>query len=737
MTMEAPRTRGIESGLAFDETDCRRIIAEAWGRFTGQPVTGQTGNNNSRAPGFFGLTQRRRWHLYKLPQADPVLPTAMGEYPLYQSDLLRQKHWEMTSRLTENRFRIEATGGDNTEGARKVADRAEWVLTYGAQSIQERTGVDWQMALAEAVDAYGVGILHYRIAPELTAQTPDDKYLDDLPDDKVSAKRYMLTSESVGGDTSKGKYRETAAALQERAKLAKARAPFPFHVEVVAPDQIAFIEDESSLPGSGMAVHVKDVGIIDYNGQLSKDGLRLIASKQRGGTIKLSMEEFDPASKVALERPAPTGGQLPSVAGWKQRVSIAYVWTRAECYELAAPSMMSGASDTIINSTEWVIVKAYRHGYGRVPYVRAFASQEYNEWDPALRYQPALAGLYAAKPQYDYTRALEMCISTEIAIKKYFITQDVGSPPALEGDEEGDQVLLTRDSAQAQALPPGAHLEAVGPDDMSPAFVRSREIEQEEYAKAAAPTGATDITATTQPWNIRLGQSQANAYPAQLLLSIAKALAEMIRSWVDVAAKPVDDGGLGVGLYVPTQRVGDDGKSMTGKLNMAEAVGMEPDDWDGIWIDVDIDSVSSAERIAQTQTDLEILNNPIHVMTPEQFVTDALGIQDATGHMQTVQAHYAIEPTLQGLIQQEIAKHYGSRFIVGADGVTVGPDGKQTDPMAVLAANGVKPVPPPQGPAPGAPVSTPPPPGGMGGQAAMPPLPALSGNGAPPMPGLS
>lgn len=709
----------------------QNIIQESWSRYTGQPSTSQSSNNNARAPGFFGLTQRRRWHLFKMEQADPVLPVELGAYPRYQSDLLRQKHWEMCSRLLENRFRIEATAGDDTENARKTADRAEWVMTYGTQSIQERTGVDWQAALAEGLDAYGVGILHWRIAPELTAGTPDDRYSDD--DASASDKAYTLTSESVGGDKTKGKYRETAASVQRRAAVAKARAPFPYHVEVVAADQVAFIEDESYRPGPGIVVHVKEVGIIDYNGQLAKEGLRLTTSSTDGQTIKLAMEEFDPKSAVAMERPAPTGGQLPSVAGWKQRIAVCYVWTRDECYELASASLMTGASDSMVQSTSWLIVKAYRHGYGRVPFTRAYATVEYNEWDPALRYQPALAGLYATKPQYDYTRALEQRIATEHAIQKYFITQDPNAPPVLEGDEEGDQIVLSRDSAQAQMLAPGADLKAAPNPDLSPAFIRERELQGEEFAQASPPTGHTEISATTQPWNIRLGQSQANAYPQQLLLSIAKALAEMIRNMVEVAAKPADEGGLGVPLFVPTQRTDEQGKPMAGKVNMAAAVGMEAADWDGVWLDITIDSVSSAERMAQTQTDLELLNNPIHVMTPEQFVTDALGVQDATGHMAEVQAHYAIEPTIQGLIQQEVAKHYGSRFIVGADGVIIGPNGQQADPSQVLAQNGVQPV---QPPAPD-PTSLPTPIGGMTDQPNMPALPAMNGNGAVPIPGMA
>ncbi len=107
---------------------------------------------------------------------------------------------------------------------------------------------------------------------------------------------------------------------------------------------------------------------------------------------------------------------------------------------------------------------------------------------------------------------------------------------------------------------------------------------------------------------------------------------------------------------------------------------------------MDISPTSSAERVTQTQLDLTLLNNPIHVMTPEQFVDDALGIQDATGHMKEVDAYYAITPFMQGLTDQTLSTYYGSKVLVGADGVMANGLGQKVDPTQALAMNGVTPV---------------------------------------------
>lgn len=716
--------------MLFQESDLGGIIAEAWSRYTGQPTTMSVGAN-WRSPGLFGLIQRRRAHLFKLPTADPVLPDVLGEYPHYQSDFLRQKHWEMVARLLENRFTFDCTGAPGRSQDREMADRAEWVLTYGAAQIQERTGVDWQRALAEAASAYCYGILHYRIAPELSTATPNAAYLDAMPEGS-DAKRYQKTEESVGGDPSKGKYRETAQSVQERTAIAKSRAAFPIHVEVVAPDQVAFIDDDSGEPGPGMVVWVREVGIIDYNGKLAKEGLRL-SSKQDGESIRLVLENIEKTSGVGQERPSPVGGtdMAPSIAGWKQRVALACVWTRGEYYETVAPSMVSGGSEMIVAQAEWVLIKAKKHGYGRCPFVRAYATVEENEWDPALRYRPALDGTYASKSAFDYTRALHDRIATQRGIQKYFIEQDVNAPPTLAGDEEGDSLILTRDSAAAQVLPPGQELKPVATPDMDSAFVRMLEIQTEELKESAPPTGQTPISATSQPWNLRIGQVMANAYPALLLNNISKAIVEMMRNIAEVAAKPAEEGGLGFALVAPGFSKGARGIKQVSRS--AKPLTMEPADWEGIWIDVNISPVSSAERVTQIQLGQQLLASPIHVSTPEHFVSDDLGVQDATGYLREVDAFWAIQPFMQGITNQTLSEYYGAKVLVGADGSMANGLGQAVDPNALLAQNGVK-----AASVPGSDVTGVEPSGAPDNMPSpvMPALPTLSGSGAGPVPGM-
>ena len=690
----------IESGLAFNEQECINLIGESWGRFLGEaPSASQAKNVN--APGFFGMTQLRRSMLFKRPLTDPELPEEVGEFPRFQTDIIRQKYEEMVSRCMENQFRVECLPGSPRFKDKERSDKAERIFTYGAADMQSRTQVDWQKALIQGATAFGMGVLHWQMRPEYSAETPDAKYRDEP---EVG---YLPTEEIVGGDKSKGKYRESAKSVSDRAKLAKSRHPLPYHVEVVAADQIAAIWDESPRPGPGIVVHVKEVGLLDYTGKLMSDGLRIdMVNGSKGPEIAIS--DTDPKSGMGLERPAPSSSFIePSYAGWQTRVALAFVWTRDECYELVSPTLLAAGQQDITTSTNWKLVKAYKHGYGCCPFTFAFASVEQGEFDPALRFRPALDGLYQSAPLYNYTRALETVEATQIVLKRYFMTQDPNAPPVLQGDEEGDQVTMTRDSSQAQMLPPGADLKALGPDDLSPAFVRLRELLHQELGEASPPTGVTEITGTTQPWTARLGQAQANSYPAMLLKSVADALAFMFRNWAECARKPVEEGGLGYGLYVPgvTDKRGE----------FAEPVGLDPEEWDGIWIDVVIDPVSQAERVTGIQLGIQILNNPIPVMTPDQFVSESMGVQDATTHMQEVDAWQASLPWKQRLYQQGLAKKYGSRVVVGAGGVMVDSTGAEQSPVDVLASKGITPVAADKGNS-SAPGSTP----------AMPALPALS-----------
>lgn len=716
----------VAEGLAFDENSCRSIISEAISRYTGQP--GNTQANSWRAPGLFGLVQRRREILFKLGAADPVLPPEVGEFPRFQSDLPRQKYNELVSRLLENPFTIECAPASNLKKDRDRADVAERVLSFGVQRMQESSRVNWQRALAQGLVGQYAGILHWRIEPEIGVKTPDARYADDV--DPEDADSYDETSTIPGADSTKGKYREKPTVVAERAKLAKARGPLPIHVEVVAPDACAPIWDESSLPGPGIVVHVKDVGLIDYNGALAKDGLRITATAGRGrnATVKLALEDYAPESEVSIERPAPNSPELPSITGWKQRVSVAYVWTRSEVYELVSPQLLASGQQTLIDSAGWTLVKGAPHGYGRCPFVWAYGDVNESEWDPALRWRPAIDGLYQMAPQYNYTRAMEMVTAQKLALQTVFMTQDPNAPPVMAGDEEGDSTVLPQDSGAAQVLPPGADLKSVGPTDISAGFVRSRELAGEEFEASAPPTGSTEITATTQPWTARLGQSQANAYPALLLKGVADALAEMFRSWVETFAKDTKEGGLGYGLYVPgTVKVDD--KDVT---DFSQAVGLEPAEWQGIWVDVKISDVSSAEQVTQQQLGLQLLNNPIPILTPEQYVGDWMGVEDATGHMRAVEAYTATMPWKPKLLQQELAKRWGPRVVTAAGGQLVGIDGNAMEPDAVLAQNGIRPAnpnPTPQAP-PGAGIAPPPSPN-------MPALPTLAGQGVAPMGGLA
>jgi hypothetical protein len=724
--------------FALDEEDVRRVIKEVWSRFVGQQVNAGQVAGSRTAPGLFGLIKRRREHLFKLPQADPILPAEMGEYPKYQSDIIRSTHSELVSRLLENKFRVVISANPDTDKSRSIADRAEWVLTYGATQLQERSRRDWQKALAEGASGYCYGTLKCTLTD--LADADDYGYAESLPSDPKERKKWQLTKDAVGGEASKGKYREKPGTVLDRSKLSRAKQGLPFHVEVVVPDSTAFIEDESDDPGDAIEVQIKEVGLIDYNGKLAADGLKLKLAAGPDGKAKLTLEDFAPETEVGLERQSPVG-QMPSVAGTQHRIAMAEVWTRKEYYEMVSPTLVTGTGEVVIGDADWTLVKQEKHPYQQPPYFRAGATIEENEFDPALKWRPALDGLYNQKPMYDFSRALEMRISTQYAVKSWFIEQMPGTVPQLQGDEEGDSMELVRDANIAKSLPAGAKLVAAETGDLNAAFIRSRELQGEELAAAKPPTGTAPIEATTQPWTANFMLSTSNAYPGMILTEIDRTLVGMIRMMVDVMSKPVEEGGLGVGVYVNGWRLDADGNKV---VDPTAVIGMEPEEWSGLWIDVVTDKVSGAMRNTQTQVDLGLLNNPVKVMTPEMFVANTLGVQDATSYMRDVEAYWAIQPMMEGLMRQQLSKTYGTKVVVAADGAFVGSQGQQMDSHQVLGMNGVRPVTPGSPPQPGGGTG----PGGGGGagggigvqtMVGLPGLPPLQGSpaaGVPSQPGM-
>jgi hypothetical protein len=148
---------------------------------------------------------------------------------------------------------------------------------------------------------------------------------------------------------------------------------------------------------------------------------------------------------------------------------------------------------------------------------------------------------------------------------------------------------------------------------------------------------------------------------------------------------------------------------------------------------VNISPVSSAERVTQIQMGQQLLVSPVHVTTPEMFVGDDLGVQDASGHMREVDAYWAIAPFMQGLTNQALSEYYGKKVLVGADGSLANGMGEMVDPNAVLAQNGVNAAPQQQG----SDVSGMEPSGAASNlpAPAIPALPPLTGAGAAPLPG--
>ena len=720
----------IESDVTFSEDEIISLSRDLWGRFEGTADSSVSLGLDS-GNGIHSIMQLRRQHRFKLPEANPQLPFELGTQPNYQSDLPRQKSEEFTARCLENRFLIEIDSSIGSDVSRKTAAKAEWLLTYGATSMQERSRRDWQKALVQGACDMGFGVIHWRKASDMYPVPPDYEYCDEMPSTPAKASRFQPVEEAVGGDKKKGKFRETPDSLEARMNAAKAVAPFPWNVEIPTPDSVAFQYDTSQRPGPAIFMWVKEVGILDYNKEISGDNARLVTNSSRDGSeVRVTLEQLRPGSGIELETAAPVGN-TPSVMGWSAKVGMCSVWTREEYYELVSPRIITGTGVSL--GDDWILVKAMKHGYGRVPFAIACASVNENENDPALRYKPALDGIYQLKPIYDFHRSLETSIAIRSAQRRYYISTQPGTAPVIGGDDEGDPIDLQRDSEMAERLAPGERMEAVSEPDLNPAFVRNRELAGEELVAASPSTGKSPIGTDTRPWAIRLGQAQENAYPTMVMTEVDRALQEMFENWVDVMAKPVEEGGLGVGVTVWGEK-SENGKA-TGKPSKSAYVTMEPEEWEGLWVSVNTNPVSSAEQTTKLQMGIELLNNPMKIRTREMFVSEDLGVEDAPGYMQDVYAEEAIIPFLKQIITQRMAKKYGSIVVVGADGTMVGPGGVAIQPGDALKMKGWT-----QPPAPGGPTA-PAPQGSNPLQAAQPPtnmnnMPALNAPGVAPLPGM-
>ena len=547
-----------------------------------QRILDQLGAGRGPARGplsrFDALHQRirtREAHLYNAPEADPRFGAPWEDAKPWQSDIARRSWSQLRDRLTEHPFRIhveppeEPPGGDPR--ARHAANDLERVFEHGLQLVQERAGFSIQNDLAYAQVCLCYGVLHW--------QRADDR----LP-----------TAASRSGETRRER--------RERGRRASARAGFPWQIEVVRPDQFAFIEDRSAENGLALAVVVRETALGPYREALrGQDGLRIAADPHA--------PPDRPRLRIGPEREAPQPDE-PSGGGWGDRVRVASVWTRDEYYELAAPSSAGGGS------SQWALVKAAEHAYEMPPFAIAAADVNHHP-DPVRRWEPALEGVYRVKPLFDRERSLGRFLAEQAAIPLFWVQLASG---AWELDESGARVELSADAAAARTLPEGATLHKVD-FELESAFVEFLRMSAEELDAAAPDTGAFapgEVGPNTQPHTLNILLGARNAQVLRLKQRQAEAVRTMLRNMALVMSKPLEDGGFGEPVWVFA-------KSRSGQLLERTVVGVDPADIPSLDIEVRIDPWSQSQRIAIQEHGRARLNDPLDPLDQRTYLEQYIG----------------------------------------------------------------------------------------------------------------
>lgn len=616
------------------------------------------------------LIKQRDHHFYNAPEVDQRLPPPYERVEPYQTDIIRRTWVQAKGRMTENPWRVRVVPPSETTTAKNDANELETVLQRGVELVEDRMGLDIQGDLTDGQWLHCYGVLHWQKAMDVW-----DKF--------------KLISDDA-----------TEEQLESNAHD-KARAGFPFYIEVIRPDMFAFGEDRNVRNRMAYALVLRTVPMVEYKSSLKRaDGL-VLSLNEVNSKIAIYEEQDSPSD----EDPSHTD------RGWSNEVQVAHFWTRDEFYECVR------ASGT--KQTGWTLVKSFTHPYEMPPFAIA-AADVVNHPDPARAYLPASEGLYHIKPYYEHDITLGRAIAESIALPLYWVKLADNS---FMMDKEGNQLILSKNALSALALPAGAELVKVE-FQMNEAFLGFLEMAGTELKESAPDTGFVEVGASTQPWTIRLVQDQANTLIKRLKLAQGRALRTMLRNMALVMSKPSSEGGIGQTVYVYT-------KTKNGKLDRTAAIGVDPETINTLEVEVDIDPFSSAQTISNIEHMRTWLSDPMVPFTKEDFLEQAFRDSNPTKKILAADAEDIFNEKIKpGIIEQELARRFGDQFVVTPGLQFAGMGGQAAEPQDVLSANGFAPVMPPQAPQPaGVPGAA------QAEGAGMNPLPALQTPGTTALPG--
>ena len=671
--------------------------------------------NEERFSKLHTKVEMRHAHFHNLADVDPKIEPPFDTGPKFQSDELRRIHNALKARLTENHFTVSCTPKRDISTQRTAATLMEQYFNDGLRLIEERENMQLQGIAADGQIISCYGVLHWSMAKDIWPEVPEPDYLspdeyepsqsdsftalykgEDEEDDAESDAPFYLDGEG-GYRTYEGtdepmlrpvsRYRETEASVEERHRKACAEAGFPWNVEFIQPSGFMFVKDRSLKDGYAIAIVRREVGLLDYLAELKgdDDDDEAISLNQVDRDIPVYGETDAPVHSVT-KRGWDAGIQFPSESDWGATATVYQVWTRDEFYEVLAKDGV------------WAVVKEGTHPYKRPPFTVIPASTVFSP-DPALMYEPALEGVFRMKPFYDYQMTLMQTISEQIALPYYYWKHIGTGQPML--NEKGEKVTFQRDSAEAEMAPEGYELEKV-PFELNPAFMTAVQWTAEALQKAGPPTGRAEISASTQPWAIRLQQAQESVEPAMLLNAQGRAILEMVRNMAYVHSLPPGEGGFDEPIY--TFGVTKDGKvdkDKTEEIDYKSVVSLD--------FGVTIAAESAAERITKEEHGRQLLADPSVPLTDVHWARDYAGWEDPEERVRDYWAYTDYQTKVRpGLAAAVIREKFGNMAVLGADGMWTGYGGTQLAPQQVMQMKGQGGGAPPAGApqAPGAPPAT-------------------------------
>lgn len=619
---------------------------------------------------FAATIERMEWqrqHFHNLPGADPVIAKPYEACQKYQNTAGQVVHGKLRARLMENPVQVEAGNAAGRMAQEKAAQDLGVVLNSIIEYNNDRQGTNIQAALATGciVDKYGV--LHWGRAGDIYPEIPEREYLDILPDSDHD--RYEPNTYGGEGDRKGKKYREKMGAYKDRVKRDRACAGIPYYIETIDPSCFRYIEDRSLSNGFGIGAVVRTVSRLSYVAKLQSE------RASADDVPALAMSEGEDEIPVYGEQDAPHD-YLPSAAGWGKRVTIWQIWTRDEHYEIVTDDAGSWRSGGV----NFQVLKSGKHLWGMAPFALAPGVVTESP-DPALNCEPALEGWYRIKPQWDRLVTLYGLMAENIAMPLFYYKRTTDGRPYLSEDGKSQQ-YLSRDQAVAGEAPPGTELAKVD-FSMNPAFQAFVEWLSAELQGALPDTGMAEITASTQPWAIRLQQAQASVVPGMLLQNIANAVQICMRSIAgDMSLKP-EDGGLAVPVAV-FRRVKD------GKIDYSTTVSVEPEDIKSIDIRVTSDNTSSPEKVTLAQLGMSMLSapvggKPVGVITRTDFYRDFMrDPQPVDRELAKLADELAQQYIIPAVQRSALAKIAGSQIVMGPDGSFVGLGGQPMGSQQVI-----------------------------------------------------